>query len=289
MKQPPNKLPDIAVWRAKIDLRGSYQLECVDLRPAPQSLNEGSQRLPKGVYTTFRTFDGDKILSLADQVERLEESAGLMGYAIQISIQPLREMLHKLVHQYPSQEKRVRISMDLTADVVYVLIESLQIPGKSKYDLGVRLATVPHERQNPKAKRTQFIEIAESIRRKFPGDLDDLLMVDAGGFILEGLNSNFFAIQHAEVFTAGDDVLAGITRKIVLNVIRQLGIPYHLSPIHMTDLQNLEEAFLTSASRSVLPVAQIDQFKVGSSMPGPITNAIQQAYWKYVASRLEQL
>ena len=245
--------------------------------------------LPPGVYTTFRTFNGDKILSLNDQANRLEQSAGLVGCPLLIHINLLREMLRKVLSSYPSQEKRVRISIDLKTGAFYILIESLQIPGKNEYGRGVRVLTVRHQRQNPKAKLTQFIEIADTIRKEYPGDLNDLLMVDDDGFILEGLNSNFFAVRNAEVFTAGENVLSGITRETVLKVIRQLGIPMRLSPIHIHDLEKIDEAFLTSASRSVLPIAQIDQTRIKVPVPGPITLSIRDAYWKYVQSRLESL
>lgn len=287
--QLTNKLPGIVIWRIKIDPQKSDQLERVDLHPSPLSLDDASQILPPGVYTTFRTFDGDKILSLNNQVSRLEESALLVGHTLQVKIEPLRETLRKVVQRFPSQEKRIRISIDLQAGVIYILIEPLQIPKKSQYEHGVRLLTVRHKRQNPKAKRTQFIEIASSIRKKYPQEIDDLLMVDDDGFILEGLSSNFFAVRNGEVYTAAEHVLSGITRKAVLEIIDHHKIPLHLSPVHVSGLEELEEAFLTSASRSVLPVAQIDRFEIAGPVPGPVTTLIAKGYWDYVAERLEDL
>jgi branched-chain amino acid aminotransferase len=289
MNQQLFRQAKIAIWQAEIEPDKLFRLKPVNLSPSPQSLDAASKMLPHGVYTTFRTFDGDKILSLQDQINRLEQSAILVGCSIHIEINSLREMLRKVVSPYPSQDKRVRISMDFKTGVLYFLIEPLQTPSKSQYTQGVRVKTVPHQRQNPKAKRTQFIEIADAIRTDHPNDADDLLMVNDDGFILEGLNSNFFSVQNSEIFTADENVLSGITRETVLKVIRQLGIAFHLTPIHINDLGNVEEAFLTSASRSVLPIAQIDQFRVKESVPGPITRSISEKYWKYVTARLEDL
>jgi branched-chain amino acid aminotransferase len=281
--------PEIAVWIAKIDSRGNYQLEEVNLLPAPHTLDQASQMIPPGVYTTFRTFDGDKILDLSDHVNRLEESASLVGQPTQLRIGSLRALLREAVGRYPSQEKRVRLSVNLRNCDVYVLVESLQTPGVSDYALGVNVGTFRYKRQNPKAKQTQFIDIAQSIRKNIPPDIDDVLMTDEGGFILEGLNSNFFAVKQGEVFTAGENVLSGITREMVLRIIHQMDIPFHLSPIHITDIEKLEEAFLTSASRSILAVARIDEIKIEGLIPGPITASITDAYWKYVTARLEDL
>lgn len=289
MNQQLFRQAKIAIWQAEIEPDKSFRLKPVNLHPSPQSLDAASQMLPHGVYTTFRTFEGDKILSLQDQINRLEQSAILVGCSIHIEINSLREMLRKMVSPYPSQEKRVRISVDLKTDALYLLIEPLQTPGKSQYTQGVRVKTVPHQRQNPKAKQTQFIEIAHAIRKQHPNGVNDLLMVDDDGFILEGLNSNFFAVRNAEIFTADENVLSGITRETVLKVIHQLGITVHLTPVHVKELGNVEEAFLTSASRSVLPIAQIDRFKLEGSVPGPITTAIREAYWKYVTAQLEDL
>jgi branched-chain amino acid aminotransferase len=289
MNQQRYKQAKIAIWQAEIEPNKSFRLQPVNLHPSPQSFDAASQMLPQGVYTTFRTFDGDKILSLQDQINRLVQSAGLVGCSIKIGINSLRSILHKVVSSYPSQEKRVRISVDLQTGALYLLIEPLQTPGKSQYAQGTRVITIPHQRQNPKAKQTQFIEIADAIRKEHPNEVNDLLMVNDDGFILEGLNSNFFAVLNGEIFTADENVLSGITREIVLKVINQLGITVHLTPIHIDHLRSVEEAFLTSASRSVLPIAQIDQFKFEGSVPGPITMAIREEYWKYVTSRLEVL
>lgn len=289
MNQKPFKRTQIAIWRAEIESLESYHLQPVNLHPSPQSLDAASQMLPQGVYTTFRTFNGDKILSLQDQVNRLKQSASLVGCPIRIEINSLRGMLREVVIPYPSQEKRVRISVDLKSGAVYILIEPLQIPAKGHYEHGVQVMTILHQRENPKAKQTQFIENADAIRKEYPDDVNDLLMVNDDGFILEGLNSNFFAVRNGEVFTADENVLSGITRETVLKVIHQSEIPVNLIPIHINELGTVEEAFLTSASRSVLPIAQIDQNRIEGSVPGTITKFIGEEYWKYITARLEDL
>jgi branched-chain amino acid aminotransferase len=289
MHQQPNRQLEIAVWRIEIEPQGSFHLQSVNLYPSPKSLDAASLMLPQGVYTTFRTFDGDKILSLHDQAYRLEQSASLVGCPIHIEINWLREILRKVVRPFPSQEKRVRLSVDLKTGSIYVLIEPLQVPSKSQYEHGVRVVTVLRQRHNPKAKQTQFIEIADAIRKDYPEDINDLLMVDDDGFILEGLNSNFFAVRNNEIFTAEENVLSGITREAVLKVIRQLGIALYLTPVHINDLGQVREAFLTSASRSVLPIAKIDQIRIEGSIPGLITKSIREEYWNYVNARLENL
>jgi branched-chain amino acid aminotransferase len=291
MQEPRSKLPEIAVWRAEIDSRGVTQLKKIELKPAPKSFDQASQALTPGVYTTFRTFDGDKILGLSEHVKRLQESASLVGQPIQIKIGPLRDLVREAVLHYPSHEKRVRLSVDLEScgGVVYVFIESLHTLKNYDYAHGVKVVTFLHKRQNPKAKRTEFINTANSIRKNISGDYEDVLMSDQDGFILEGLNSNFFAIKQGEIFTASENVLSGITREMVLRIINQLDVPLHLSPVNIADLEKLDEGFLTSASRAVLPIAQIDGFKIGTSIPGPITTRITKAYWEYVSARLEDL
>ncbi|MEJ2598155.1 MAG: aminotransferase class IV [Anaerolineales bacterium] len=96
-------------------------------------------------------------------------------------------------------------------------------------------------------------------------------------------------MKQGEIFTASENVLSGITREMVLRIINQLDVPLHLSPVNIADLEKLDEGFLTSASRAVLPIAQIDGFKIGTSIPGPITTRITKAYWEYVSARLEDL
>lgn len=114
-------------------------------------------------------------------------------------------------------------------------------------------------------------------------------MVGAQGQLLEGLSSNFFAILGGMVWTAEQGVLPGITRAIVIECIRHLRVSLRLDPPRMEDLPRFDEAFITSSSRGVLPVRQIDQSTIGSACPGPVTRLLMQAFATFLEDHTEPI
>ncbi len=112
-------------------------------------------------------------------------------------------------------------------------------------------------------------------------------MVSDEGKILEGLSSNFFAVQNSIIWTSNEGVLPGITRSMVIDVINELDIPLKMEPFSINDIINLEEAFITSASRAVLPISSIDGQPVGNGLPGPLTKKIMERFLKRIEEELE--
>jgi branched-chain amino acid aminotransferase len=144
--------------------------------------------------------------------------------------------------------------------------------------MGVNTVTWKAVRKNPKAKKTTFLYEAEKIRFEIPIIVNEVLLVNRKEQILEGLSSNFFAIHKGEIWTEGRQVLSGRTRAIILDVAATAGIRIHLAPIYISEIPNLEEAFLTSASRSVLPIQKINDCLVGTGKAGDVTNKLNVLY-----------
>lgn len=289
-------MSNVAIW--KMTASDPARLEEVRLSPEPVSLNAASRLLPGGVYTTFRTFDGHKMLPLEDHIHRLEESAALVNATLRLDIRQIHRALHQAVSgfpqaesEFPQGEKRVRLTLDLEKvhGDLYITLEPLQVPSAQDYEQGVRAITCASHRDNPKAKQTSFISIAEDLRRILPPDVNEGLLVDANGRILEGLSSNFFAIQDGVIWTAEEGVLAGITRATLLKIAGRLGLPVRLEGLPHAALANLQEALITSASRLVLPVTRVDATVIGSGAPGPLTLRLMQAFAEEIQADLVEI
>lgn len=256
------------------------------------SLDEASRLLPAGVYTTFRTYQKVFVLHLRDHFDRLENSARLIGTQIQLDSDRIRVELRKMLSQFPANEARVRISIDLTIAVgeIYLILEDLHIPSLEEYHFGVAVVTRKMHRENPMAKVTSFITEASEIRkanRQLP--INETLMVLDDGTILEGISSNFFAVRNEAIYTAGEGILTGITRKTVIDIAESLGIPVNLHAIKVGDINNYSEAFITSASRAILPVTRINDRLVGNGQVGKITQALQIAFQQNLDAVLEEI
>jgi branched-chain amino acid aminotransferase len=256
-----------------------------------ETMNEVSHRLPGGGYTTFRTFGQNKVMRMEDHFRRLEETAELAGAPARLDREQVRAGLRQALSESGYEQARVRIIVDLEVEtgMVYLLVEPLRIPSGEDYQQGVAAVTRTMQRQNPKAKLTQFIEISSVVRKETPPGINEVLMVDKDGLVLEGLSSNFFGVKGGAVYTAEEGVLAGITRSLVLEEAAAQGIPVLFQGVRASELDRLDEAFITSASRAVLPVVQVNGQAVGSGKPGKITERLLKGYLERVEAALEEV
>ena len=270
----------IRIWRIA-PLRDKPGIQEIGLSPAYQTLNAVTQRLPDGAYTTFRTYAGRRVLHLEKQLERLKTTASLVNRPIEIGESVFRDVLRTAIRSFPGEvELRFRVTVDLEEipGTIYVAVEELVVPTPEQYAAGVKTMTCEMERKNPKAKLTRFINRADIVRQAMPEDIHEALMVNQHGQILEGLSSNFFAVQDMQLYTEDETVLSGITRELVLDCARQAGLVTIYSPIRVADVALIDEAFITSASRGVLPICKVDRYVIGGDCPGYVTRLLTRLY-----------
>jgi branched-chain amino acid aminotransferase len=151
-----------------------------------------------------------------------------------------------------------------------VAVEPFTPPPGALYREGVRCAIVGARRAQPERKDTRFIAAAETEYQRLPAGVHEGLLVAPDGAILEGLSSNFFALRDGVLHTEGHRALPGITRSLVLDAASGL-VRVEQEAVRVSDLPTVSECFITSASRGVLPVAQVDAVTIGRGRPGPIT------------------
>lgn len=262
----------------------------IELPFVTENLNEVSQWLPAGAYTTFRTYEGNKALWLEKHYHRLEETLMLAGHSIQLDRLHISQGVREMLEEYPGADARVRITVDSTRNPgdVFIALAPLITPSKSEYEKGVSVISCNiGKRENPKAKLTNFISRAEVVRNNLPEGVYEALIVNGGGQILEGLTCNFFAVWNGELRVADDGALSGLTMKMVLEEADRLGIVHHSKGICIFDTGKIDEAFITSASRSILPVTGIDYRLVGDGKVGKVTKRLQEAFRQRLLDEIE--
>jgi branched-subunit amino acid aminotransferase/4-amino-4-deoxychorismate lyase/CTP:molybdopterin cytidylyltransferase MocA len=286
----------IQILNWKLTLLGNhYQVKEKTFAQDPEkpvtSLDDVSLLLPGGAYTTFRTYSHSKAIRFQEHLLRLADSAQRTHTQVQLQPEGLRRALRTILQQSPFADARVRVTLDLEnePDNLYVSLEELHTPPAEAYLAGVKVNTQIMHRENPRAKLTGFIATAAGLRARMAQGINETLMVQEDGMILEGLSSNFFALQGNTLRTADQGVLAGITRSIVLDIARQLAIPVALDGVQAAEIPLLDECFITSASRAVLPVVQIDGQVIGSGQPGPVTIQLIEKFQAWVESEAEAI
>ncbi|MGA8970415.1 MAG: D-amino-acid transaminase [Pseudolabrys sp.] len=109
-------------------------------------------------------------------------------------------------------------------------------------------------------------------------------LVDGEGRITEGASSNAWIVSRdGKLIThpLGHDILAGITRSVVIDVIKAQGLAFEERCFTVEEAYAAREAFVTSASQIVLPVVSIDGRPVGNGAPGLIATALRRDYHRH--------
>jgi branched-subunit amino acid aminotransferase/4-amino-4-deoxychorismate lyase len=253
------------------------------------AMRAATAELPAGVYTTFRTYQGNRVLRLGQQVHRLAESAALSGFAEgALDEAAIRRALAEILGGRSGGDWRFRLIY--APPRLFYLVEPFLPYPPDLYDEGVRCITLPLHRDIPEAKRTAFIWRAAEAYDTLPAGVHEGLMVAEDGALLEGLTSNFLAVTPPTGAPNGSAdrpdqvlrtemarVLAGVTRCLVIEAAAGL-LPVSDAAIHLDELPHVRECFITSASREILPVVRIDDRTIGDGRPGPMTRALMARF-----------
>jgi thiol oxidase len=90
----------------------------------------------------------------------------------------------------------------------------------------------------------------------------------ADGGLVEGTQTNFYAVIDGALHTAGTGVLEGTVRKLALEVLRREGVPVVLAPPDVATIGQWQGAFISSTSRLMLPVDEVVLFGPGGAESG---------------------
>ncbi len=266
-------------WKYTLSVR-VYRLTARELRLTEQTgptLDVVSLRLPNGAYTTLRTYHTDRIIGLSAHLQRLIESSRLLQRPYPIDPAAIRSALRGVIARERQPALRLRLTVPLDVDQIFISVEPFEVYPAEFYQRGVRCATTRLSRHTPLAKATDFIAPSRESKAALDPGLHELLIVDAQRQILEGISSNFYAVIAGVLRTAGQDVLEGVTRRIVLQEATSV-IPIDYRPVSVAELDRAAEAFITSSSREVMPVIQIDDQIIGAGLPGPVTLTLLEKY-----------
>jgi branched-chain amino acid aminotransferase len=158
-------------------------------------------------------------------------------------------------------------------------------PATDVYDLGVRVALVPIARNhpdtiNPLIKSNNLLHNALAMQHALRHGAFEAVMRNLRGDISECSQSNLFIVRDGAVLTPplASGLLAGITREFVFEIAHAIGAPVAEARLRDRDLLEADEAFLTSTTREIVPIVLVDEHRIGTGHPGPITRALLEAF-----------
>jgi D-alanine transaminase len=109
-------------------------------------------------------------------------------------------------------------------------------------------------------------------------------LVDKSGAVTEGASANAWIVtRDGKLVTRHADhaILGGITRSVLLDAAKAQGLTIEQRPFALTEAYAAREAFITSATQTVMPVIRIDGHCIGNGKPGPLATALRREFHQF--------
>ena len=257
----------------------------------------------EGVYETLRTYNGQAFL-FDRHMRRLRNSAQMLALSVPLSDAEIDARFRETVNAAglggsTDQEAYIRILVtrgigEMTYDPaacpnpsVVVIVKPNVAPPREAFERGVKACLVGIVRNhpntvNPMIKSNNLLNNALAMQEAFKRGGFEGIMRNYRGELAECTQSNFFIVKNGAALTPPIDagLLPGLTREFLFEVGDQLGISVREQVLRDNDLFAADEAFLTSTTREVVPIVTVDDRKIGSGTPGPITRALLDGFRK---------
>jgi branched-chain amino acid aminotransferase len=254
---------------------------------------------------SYRTDDGPAVFRLKDHVDRLLDSALVLGFLeIPYAAGDLREAACQTVAANGFEECYIRPVIYLSgggwnlnidggeAAVGIAVWEWKNYLGSEALEHGVRANVSSFTRHHPNVMMTKakisgnyansFLAKTESVRLGY----DEAIMLDPQGYVAECTGENLFVVKRGTILTPSlAPVLEGITRDSVIALARDLGFEVEQAPISRDQLYTADEVFVCGTASECIGLREIDQRVVGAGTSGPVTKAVQKAFHDAVHGR----
>ena len=164
--------------------------------------------------------------------------------------------------------------------------------GPEAHERGIRVKTSSYARHHvnvtmarAKLAATYANSILATMEASQDG-YDEALLLDVDGFVAEGAGENLFVVKDGRLYEPQlTSALAGITRDTVITLAGERGYEVSARRLTRDDVYIADEAFFCGTAAEVTPIVELDRRGIGDGRPGPVTRAIQQAFFDAVSGR----
>jgi branched-chain amino acid aminotransferase len=255
----------------------------------------------EGVYETLRTYNGQSFL-FDRHMRRMRNSARMLALEIPLTDAQIDARFQETVKAAglgdgPAREAYIRILVtrgigELTYDPAATPVPSIVVivkpnvdPPREVFEKGVKVSLVGVVRNhpgtvNPLIKSNSLLNNALAMQEALRHGAFEGVMRNYKGELAECTQSNLFIVKDGAALTppVAAGLLPGITREFLFEVGAAIGIPVREAVLKDADLLGADESFLTSTTREVVPIVQVDDRAIGSGTPGPVTAALLTRY-----------
>lgn len=138
---------------------------------------------------------------------------------------------------------------------------------------------IPPESVDSRVKNYHWLDMVMALFDAYDQGADTVVLVDAGGNLVEGPGFNVFVRHGDTVITPAHGVLEGVTRQTILELLAGEDLQVKQAQLPAALASAADEAFITSTAGGVMPVTRIGGEQVGDGKPGALTTRLNNAYW----------
>lgn len=171
---------------------------------------------------------------------------------------------------------------DVPSTVVCLARSSQPVRAEARAAAGIAVRTMPDQRwARCDIKTTMLLPSCLAKREAMERGAREAWLVDREGYVTEGASSNAWIVSNdGEILTrpSGTEILSGVTRRTVLDVATMEGLRLVERRFTVAEAMAAREAFITSASNTVMPVVEVNGSPIGDSRPGPVSRRLRQSF-----------
>ncbi len=241
------------------------------------------------------------VFRMREHFERLHNSARILAISLPYSVDELETITLEILRRSGfrgdtyirpiAYKSGLGIGVSMTGVSDDFMMYCQPMGNYIDIDRGIRCCLSSWRRNSdnaipPRAKVTgAYVNAALAKHEAVVNGYDEAIMLAENGNVSEGSAENLFIIKNRTLITPAvtDSVLEGITRATLIEIARtELGVPTVERTVQRTELYTADEVFLCGTGAQVSPVVEIDKRSIGSGGVGPLTVALQQAYFDVV-------
>jgi branched-chain amino acid aminotransferase len=246
------------------------------------------------------------VLFLREHLERIRNSAKMLLMEGLPSVDELAQIVLETVRRNGfSEDVYVRPSFYKSTRAIGVRLHHLDhelyviaTPFGNYIDIekGVRIMTSTWRRNADEALPARgkivggYVNMAFQKSEAELNGFDEALVLTPDGHASEASAANLFVVREGTLLTppVSDDILEGITRRAVLTLAQDAGIPIEVRSIDRSELYVCDEAFLCGTGVQMSPVVEVDHRAVGTGGVGPIARLLSERYFAAVRGNLPE-
>ncbi len=257
-----------------------------------------------GLFETMRSYGG-KVFRLADHLDRLFHSAQVLNITVTHQKLEIENGIDELLRANQLTDARLRLTLtrgslkNVTAEnpnpsTLFITAAPLTPYPPEYYNKGMAVI-VSDYKQNPHEptaghKTINYFNRLLALQQAQLKHAGEAIWFTTTNHLAEGCISNVFLVHNEVLLTPplATPVLAGIIRKLVLELAGQNGIKAEEKPLTIQDLLQASEVFLTNSIMELMPIARIEKHAVGNEKPGPLYQKLHGLYRAAVATECNQ-